>query len=347
MSENRILTEKDVIFAMEKAQEFNPNADFVIIGTGAIGALVKDEKDKLGFFSRTEDVDICIAKHSEELLEKAGIGIDDSELDKGSEFQKDNQFYVQIIGSHLYSHLPEGWSERAKTFELDGGHFAKALSPIDVAFNKLKASRGKDIETVGEMITQGVISREEMSDVYKSVKTDQPILFARVERGIEAVEINLQKDQPGHDQRVEGYLEKVKSTPLGNSNLRGVLGIDFGRLDDEHKQKLLNLEKDFIADRIGAKEFTRATDEMTKPTDQMAWNNTASKLAEIASTAKVYQATRVNNLVNGAIRDQFITVGQGQTACEIVKDGIGKTTHKDALDRLTPLYKAASKKNHV
>lgn len=172
----RELRQDDLLTALRSIARVTGCRELVVGGRGALVVTAASPALRV-----TQDFDIGIT------LEGDGRGMRtlDAELGKASVFAEEHGFYVEHAGAEMLTFvLPDGWQTRATRIEAEGVA-ALCLAPVDVAINKLHAKRSKDIEHVATMLSEGMVTVQELEAAieaapYPFMKASQRDVLAQV-----------------------------------------------------------------------------------------------------------------------------------------------------------------------
>ncbi len=156
----RELFDEDLKTALKAAAKAYERKRFVVVGSASILA---SHPGAPGYLRLSADIDMFPLRKLKTETFKPG----DELVGQASQFENDNDFYVERVGDWTMLSQPEGWLERCVKFESDGvtGY---CLDPIDLAYNKTEAGRQKDIHFVAGMINEAIITREELEHFIKN-----------------------------------------------------------------------------------------------------------------------------------------------------------------------------------
>ncbi|MFC5051099.1 DUF6036 family nucleotidyltransferase [Rubritalea spongiae] len=178
MSTQRELFEADLKTALRAAAKAYDRKRFVVVGSASILA---SHPDAPGYLRLSADIDMFPLRKLKTETFKPG----DDLVGQASEFEHENDFYVERVGDWTMLSQPAGWLERCVQFKVD--HITGyCLSPIDLAYNKTEAGRKKDIDFVAGMINEGIIGREELG-IFIQSECPHPDLLPTVEKNFEVV----------------------------------------------------------------------------------------------------------------------------------------------------------------
>lgn len=145
----KALTRNDLILALDKCSGLTGDREFVVIGSVSILGSKPSAPRHL-----TISADIDLFPRFGESGEKNEMI--DKHFGQGSEFELENNFYIEGVGAWTMMTSPQGWEKRMVAITAPSGAIGWCLDPFDLAFNKLEAGRDKDLEYVGEMVKANI-----------------------------------------------------------------------------------------------------------------------------------------------------------------------------------------------
>lgn len=159
MNTARALFEEDLKIALKAAAKAYNRKRFVIIGSAAILA---SHPDAPSYLRLSADIDMFPIRQLDQPAFKPG----DDLVGQASAFEVEHEFYIERVGDWTLLTQPEGWMDRCVKFSIDGidGY---CLHPIDLAYNKTEAGREKDIHFVSGLISENILSIEEIETFIK------------------------------------------------------------------------------------------------------------------------------------------------------------------------------------
>lgn len=155
----RALFEADLKLALTAASQAYDRKRFVVVGSASILASFPDAP---GYLRMSADIDMFPIRKLREETFKPG----DDKVGQASQFEDENDFYVERVGDWTMLSQPSGWLERCVKFE-SGEVMGYCITPLDLAYNKTEAGRDKDIHFVAGMITEGIVTREALESFIK------------------------------------------------------------------------------------------------------------------------------------------------------------------------------------
>lgn len=257
MNNKFALTEKSLINALNFVNSLNTfkKSDLVVIGTGAFSASIQNGNEAIARFAKTEDIDICISSATIDQLRKFPEERKKHHID--SNFHDKEGFYIDILNDAFIAHLPKGWEDRSKQYDLKSGRKAFALSPLDVASNKLLSYRAKDIDVVSKLIEKKIISRTGLNDIQKHMLESN--LHGRqksLTAAHQLLDLHLSRKKAGYEKRVENFISTAPH-PKG-SFACAALGIDWrGAVEENKRAELKSNMESLDKDDITAKQFIK------------------------------------------------------------------------------------------
>ena len=154
MNTARELFDADLRLALKAAAMAYDRKRFVVVGSASILA---SHPDAPGYLRLSADIDMFPLLKLKTETFKSG----DDKVGQASQFECDNDFYVERVGEWTMLSQPEGWLERCVKFEVDDV-VGYCLDPVDLAYNKTEVGRRKDIDFVAGMLNEAIITREEL-----------------------------------------------------------------------------------------------------------------------------------------------------------------------------------------
>lgn len=146
----KALTRHDLLLALDRCSALTKDREFVVIGSISILGSQPAAPRNL-----TVSADIDLFPRFGESGKKNELI--DKHFGQGSQFELDNNFYIEGVGSWTMMTSPQGWEKRLVPIHSDGGVTGWCLDPFDLAYNKLEVGREKDIQYVGEMMRANII----------------------------------------------------------------------------------------------------------------------------------------------------------------------------------------------
>lgn len=159
------------------------HSSFVIIGTGAVIAQLKHVPLDL---MRTREIDI----YTRGVPDAESIStLIDGTLGEGSPFDETFGYYAHGVGERTAC-LPDGWEQRAVTFEAPGLAGVVCLCPEvdDIALSKVCAWREKDRSWLEAGINTGVLNLEVMRARHLAISNPHAPKSAEIARRLSSVE---------------------------------------------------------------------------------------------------------------------------------------------------------------
>ena len=129
--------------------------EFVAVGRSTLAITAPP---RLRGMAVSDDVDMWPRAHEDAALDESNAA-----LGEGSPFHEKQGFYVERIGSWTLLTQPPGWEERASRIQF-GSLSVLVLGLLDLAYNKLEASRPKDNEFLREAFAAGLVTPTELRD---------------------------------------------------------------------------------------------------------------------------------------------------------------------------------------
>lgn len=169
--QQRELFESDLRLALQAASEAYDRKRFVVVGSASILASYPDAP---GYLRLSADIDMFPLRKLTTETFKPG----DDQVGQFSQFEADNDFYVERVGDWTMLSQPDGWLERCVKYTVDNVE-GFCLHPLDLAYNKTEAGRPKDILFVAGMINEGIIRAGEFEDFIRN-GCPHPDLLPRV-----------------------------------------------------------------------------------------------------------------------------------------------------------------------
>lgn len=167
MSVGKELFEQDLTLALTAAANAYSRKRFVIVGSAAILATFPDAPS---FLRLSADIDMFPIRKLDNMEFQSG----DDKVGQASAFEVEHDFYIERLGDWTMLSQPEGWFERCVKYSTVGivqgeeviidGY---ALKPLDLAYNKLEAGRDKDLNFVGGLISEKLISLSVLEEFIK------------------------------------------------------------------------------------------------------------------------------------------------------------------------------------
>lgn len=164
MSVGRELFEQDLKLALGAAANAYKRTRFVVVGSAAILATFPDAPS---FLRLSADIDMFPIRK----LDTTDFQSGDEQVGQASAFEVEHNFYIERLGDWTMLSQPEGWFERCVKYstkgEIDGEEVTVdgyALQPLDLAYNKLEAGRDKDLNFVGGLIAEDLISLVDLEE---------------------------------------------------------------------------------------------------------------------------------------------------------------------------------------
>jgi len=183
MSEGKELIIQDLNNALRAAAQAYQRKRFVIVGSAAI---LVNHPDAPSFLRVSADIDMFPIRQ----LDTTDFQSGDEQVGQASKFEVEHDFYVERVGDWTMLSQPDGWLERCSKFctmgTIDGEEVqidGYCLQPLDLAYNKLEAGRDKDLNFVGGLISEGIISLKELE---KFIREECPY-----EELLPAIQLNL------------------------------------------------------------------------------------------------------------------------------------------------------------
>lgn len=143
------LTRADLELALDNCASLTGDREFIVVGSVSIlgakplaaGRLtVSADIDLFPRFNESGDKNELIEKH----------------FGAGSQFELENSFYIEGVGSWTMMTSPAGWEKRMIPIVSPTGVTGWCLDPFDLAYNKLEAGREKDLQYVAEMVRSNI-----------------------------------------------------------------------------------------------------------------------------------------------------------------------------------------------
>ena len=186
MSVGRELFEQDLKLALAAAAPAYKRKQFVIVGSAAILASYPDAPS---FLRLSADIDMFpIMK-----LDTTDFQSGDEQVGQASQFEVEHDFYIERLGDWTMLSQPEGWFERCVKYSTSGVVEGEnvtidgyCLHPLDLAYNKLEAGRDKDLNFVAGLLSEGIISLEELEAFIKDGCPHEDFLPA-IEKNLELI----------------------------------------------------------------------------------------------------------------------------------------------------------------
>lgn len=91
---------------------------------------------------------------------------------EGSAFALERGFHIEGVGRWTMMMGLPGWEDRLITTRTPGDVLGLCLSPIDLAYVKLEVARDKDINYVGVMIRENVVTRDAIMKATTCLRDD-------------------------------------------------------------------------------------------------------------------------------------------------------------------------------
>lgn len=164
----KALTRHDLLLALDKCSALTGDREFVVVGSISILGSQPAAPRNL-----TVSADIDLFPRVGESGEKNELI--DKHFGQGSQFELDNNFYIEGVGSWTMMTSPKGWEKRLVPIDSDGGVIGWCLDPFDLAYNKLEAGREKDLQYVGEMLRANILPTMTLRGFLRRHAPDEPV----------------------------------------------------------------------------------------------------------------------------------------------------------------------------
>ncbi len=128
---------------------------FVLFGSSSV-IIYNQHRLRLlpDFIKKTADVDLSTTFKGQSVeiynLEMKALGTIFKNFGEDTDFEKKNEFYVELVNRGIVGMAPQGWEERAKLITTEGATKITVLHPLDCAALKLEIGRDKDIEWLAQ-----------------------------------------------------------------------------------------------------------------------------------------------------------------------------------------------------
>lgn len=203
--QRQILTEDSIKLAAKEISERTGLKELNLLGSGSFIAFANPHSQGQVELTKTYDLDFSVRSSD---ISPAVIGKTVGELGRGSAFSEDNGFYIEVLPTEFHE-MPDGWESRAKPIKFDDVKVL-AISPSDLAVNKLLATRSKDLEFVASLERESVVSREELREIAKDLGVvDGVNKQGQLELSLAGVDLVHARDSAEYSQKVEGFLETL------------------------------------------------------------------------------------------------------------------------------------------
>jgi len=168
------LTQSDLKLALDSCAELTGDREFVVVGSVSIlgarplaaGALtVSADIDLYPRFNESGEKNELIERH----------------FGAGSQFELENSFYIEGVGSWTMMTSPKGWEKRMVPIISPGGVTGWCLDPFDLAYNKLEAGRAKDLQYVAEMIRSDITPAFSLETYFRQHAPNEEVFRQLVE----------------------------------------------------------------------------------------------------------------------------------------------------------------------
>ena len=100
-------------------------------------------------------------------------------IGRGSLFEAQHGYHVDVLQRGIEDALPRGWDERLR---LEPESLAYVLDPVDLCAAKLLAGREKDMQVVGQLIQQALVAHGAVRDAIASMPISERDLRATLRR---------------------------------------------------------------------------------------------------------------------------------------------------------------------
>ncbi len=100
----------------------------------------------------------------------------DKHFGSGTQFEVENSFYIEGVGSWTMMTSPAGWEKRLIPIVSPGGVKGWCLDPFDLAYNKLEAGREKDLQYVGEMVRTDITPESSLAAFLRQYAPNKDVL---------------------------------------------------------------------------------------------------------------------------------------------------------------------------
>lgn len=158
------ITKHDIFLAAEQISLITGQTEIFIVGMASTLLTAPEIHTYM-----TDDVDLFTPESESAALDQV-IEM----LGEGSPFEQEHGFYVERFGTWVMLTQPDGWKVRAHITKHPNPNqpntliTIRALSLIDLVYNKLEANRPKDLKAIEQLLKNKVITPVQIESFIKS-----------------------------------------------------------------------------------------------------------------------------------------------------------------------------------